>query len=429
MPIPRLRELGFATIPTVAVTGTREAWQATQQLLAMETPYLTDGVVGKVRDQKLRKKLGSTSTAPRWAFAYKVAGETAQAKVLGLTVQVGKSGTIGLVYNIEPTDLAGTTISRITAHNMSEVRRLDVMIGDVVTIRRAGDVIPFCAGVSDPAQRTGEEVRIETPTRCPACESLLQEFGNSGQLRCTGDDCVGTRARRLVHWASRLAADIDAIGPSWVEKFVEEGLLQTPADFYSLTGTQLVRFDNMGESRVNQFLTSIESSKQLGMRRALIGLSIPNASSGTAERLCRHFTSVEEVAQAELPRLASLEDIGVVVASSIVEFFDRPATKATLEELRSCGVVLDRLPEDAPLEISAASGTLAGKTVAITGKLTVDRGFFKRSLEQSGARVVGSVSSRCSILIVGDNVGTNKINSARKHGTAVMTEEEIRKMM
>lgn len=419
---------GFVLAPTAVV---QEVSSSIAAMMAHRdhVPYDCDGVVIKVANYAQRVKMGNRSNSPRWAFAFKTAGETAQAKVLGLVTQVGKSGTIGLVYELEPTDLGGTTISRATAHNMSEVRRHGVMIGDTVTIRRAGEVIPRVECVTDPSSRTGAETRIETPTRCPGCDSLLQEFGNSFQLRCTGDDCSGTLVRRLTHWAGRSAADIDAVGPSFIEAMVDAGLLSSVADFYRLKRLDLLRLEGVEDGRATKFLDSIEKSKHVGMRRALIGLAIPSAGEGTAERLCRHFTSVEEVAQAELPRLASLDDIGVVVASSIVEFFDRPATKATLEELRSCGVSLDRLAEDAPLEISGMEGEFVGKKVCVTGALSVSRDAFHELLKQAGATIVKSVSGKTDILVIGKAVGKNKTDAAKKHSVRVITEEEARKYL
>lgn len=427
-----IRSMGFTPIPAFAAANGKEAFACAVKFMENrdKIPFDMDGAVIKAElTQEEREKIGRTSTAPKWLIAYKVSGETAQARITGLKTQVGKSGTIGLVYTVEPTDLAGTTISRLTAHNMSEVRRLGVMIGDMVTIRRMGDVIPGVVCVTDPSARTGDEARIETPTRCPACDSLLEEFGTKMQLRCTGEDCTGTLVRRLIHWAGRSAADMDAVGPSWIEQWVEAGLLASPSDFYKLSRLDIMPFSNMGDGRATKFLDSIEQAKQLGMRRCLVGMSIPQAGSGTAERLTKRFDTVEAVANASLVELMSVDDLGIVVASSIHEFFQRESTKRLISELREMGVNLDRLPEDAPLELSSMEGELVGKAICITGKTTVPRSELAEELKAAGAKVVSGVSSKTDILVCGTGVGAGKTNAAKKHGTKVVTEEEIRKLL
>jgi len=421
-----VKEMGFTLAPTVRATANDVHRTITAMLgVRAQIPYEADGVVVKAALYSTRDRMGQRTNSPRWAFAFKTASETAQARVTGLKHQVGKSGSIGLVYTIEPTDLAGTTISNITAHNFSEIRRLDVRKGDVVTIRRAGDVIPFCECVTDPTQRDGTEEVFEMPTQCPGCSAPLETYGTKNQLRCTGDDCTPQLVRRLVHWASRKAADIDGLSTDLIEKLVEREYLESVVDFYYL---ELDHFVEIGRSHdfAVKMLTEIEKSKNLGMRRALIGLSIPQASEGSAARLCKEFGRVEAVANASVGELASVPDVGLVVASSIHDFFKSSTVDV---DLRAAGVNLERLPEDAPLEFTGAEGGFSGLTVVVTGALSVSRDDFKALLTQHGAKVVGSVSGKTDVLVAGQNVGAAKTSKAKQLGVKVVDEQTARAMM
>lgn len=426
---------GFTKAPSYRASAD-QVWTAVQKIMEAKAtlPFDMDGVVIKVEDPKVRAKLEDRTNTPRWAIAFKAAGETAQARITGLKHQVGKSGAIGLVYTIEPTDLGGTTITNLTAHNFAEIRRKDVRLGDIVTIRRMGDVIPGVDHVTDPTLRDGTETVFEKPTECPGCGGELEEFGKSQQLRCTSEDCGPQRVRRLVHWASRKAADIDGLSTKMIEQLVDRGALNTVADFYRLTVNDFVWIGRSKEFG-QKMIEAIETSKGVGMRRALIGLSIPNSGEGTAERLCKEFETIYGsqrdggVSSASMVELAAVPDVGIVVATSLREFFDQEHVQSLLTELEASGVNLDRLPADAPLVLSGAEGGLAGKVCVITGKLTVERDDFKRLLEQHGAKVTGSVSKKSDYLVIGANVGATKTNKAREVGTTVITEEVAREMM
>lgn len=423
------KRAGFSLVPTFTRTRTTGVIAGISDMfeLLQTLPYSCDGVVVKVDDFALREELGNRSNSPRWAFAFKRSGASVETILREVVWQVGKSGLVAPVALLEPVDLDGTTISRATLHNQSEIARMGLKIGATVEIVRAGAVIPRVErliSAPDDAQA------IEIPTECPACESPLEQYGNSGQIRCTGDDCSATLVRRLIHWASKAAADIDAIGPNWVGEFVDAGLLNDVADFYAnLTTTELRQFNNMGLGRITKFRESIENSKQLGMRKALIGLSLPGAGAGTAERLCRKYASVEEVAAASIVDLMSVDDLGMVVATSVREFFQRPGTQALLIKLREAGVNLDRLPEDAPLELSGMTGEFVGLKVCVTGKLSCSRDEMHELLKQHGATIVKSVSSKTDILLAGGSVGAAKTTAAKKHGVRVISEEEARKVM
>jgi DNA ligase (NAD+) len=316
----------------------------------------------------------------------------------------------------------GTTIARASLHNPLQIQTLGICIGDEVVIKRANDVIPQVVGVSVPS---GERKLIITPSVCPACCALLVQEGNSQQVQCPDSSMCPAQIRgRLLKWAARPAADMDAIGPVWVEKFVDRGLVKSPADFYTLTEAQISGLEGMGPKNPAKFLKNIEKSKALGMRRALIGFAIPNASDGTAKRLCWNFSTVEEVASATEERLMSIEDIGPVVATSIRQFFQ--SAGSLLGALRAAGVNLDRLPEDAP---ASATASLAGKIFVITGAVSNGRAAFSKELEVRGAKVSGSVSANTTALITDDPDATSgKAKQARELGVPFLTEAQVRAM-
>ena len=303
-------------------------------------------------------------------------------------------------------------------------------------VRRAGDVIPFVAGVLDASKRTGQEREIEPPSQCPSCGQPLTEQGNSRELYCTNVACPAQTVRRLIHWASRAAADIDAIGPVWIERLNEAGLLDRPSDFYALTRERLLEFERIADISADRMIESIDRSRGVGLRRALIGLAIPMASEGTAAKLCRAgYRSLEQVADASEEELQQVEDIGPRVAASIREHLNRDTARAELARLRELGVDLDVRDEDLPPQV-AADAPLAGKTVVITGALAdprsgekVPRPAFQRLAERAGATTASSVSGNTDMLVTGAEVGASKIAKAEKLGVAVVDQGEIWRML
>jgi DNA ligase (NAD+) len=305
-----------------------------------------------------------------------------------------------------------------------------VKIGDTVLVRRAGDVIPFVAGVLDASKRTGSEQEIVPPSACPSCGQPLTEVGNSRELFCTNVACPAQTVRRLIHWASRAAADIEAVGPVWIERLAEAGDLERPSDFYALTRERLLEFERIGEVSADRMIESIEASRGVGLRRALIGLAIPMASEGTAARLCRSgFASLEEVADAGEEKLVAVEDIGPKVAASLTEHLGR--LRPELERLRGFGVSLDVREEDLP-PVVASDAPLAGKTVVITGSISdprsgekVPRPAFQRLCEKAGATTASSVSASTDMLITGADVGASKLTKAEKLEVEVVDQGAI----
>ncbi|MGW6194505.1 NAD-dependent DNA ligase LigA [Kribbella sp. NPDC055110] len=392
--------------------------------------YDLDGAVLRLADRDAFAAAGTRSSSPRGALAFKFAAEEKTTVLADVVWDVGKTGKIAPVAWLEPVFVGGTTVTRATLANQEVIKARGIKIGDTVLVRRAGDVIPFVAGVLDASKRTGEERDIVPPSTCPSCEQPLTEQGNSRELFCTNVSCPAQTVRRLIHWASRAAADIDAIGGVWIERLAEAGILENPSDFYKLTAEGLLEFDRIGEISAARMIESIDTSRQVGLRRALIGLAIPMASEGTAARLCRAgFASLEAVADAGEDGLVAVEDIGPKVAASLVEHLTR--LRPELERLRAAGVSLDVREEDLP-PVVAAGAPLAGKTVVVTGSISdprsgekVARPAFQRLCEKAGATIASSVSASTDLLITGADVGASKLTKAEKLGVAVVDQSEI----
>ncbi|WP_433260685.1 NAD-dependent DNA ligase LigA [Actinosynnema sp. CS-041913] len=389
--------------------------------------YDLDGAVLRLANRDAFAAAGTRSSSPRGALAYKFAAEEKTTVLSDVVWDVGKTGKIAPVAQLEPVFVGGTTVTRATLANQEVIRARGIRIGDVVLVRRAGDVIPFVAGVLDESKRTGAEREIVPPAACPSCGQALTEQGNSRELFCTNVACPAQTVRRLIHWASRAAADIEAVGPVWIERLAEAGLLEHPSDFYALTREQLLEFERIGEVSAARMIESIAHSRGVGLRRALIGLAIPMASEGTATRLCRAgFGSLEEVADAGEERLVAVEDIGPKVASSLIEHLTR--LRPELERLRQRGVSLDVREEDLP-PVVASDAPLADRTVVITGAISdprsgekVPRPTFQRLCEKAGATIASSVSANTDLLITGAEVGASKIAKAEKLGVEVVDQ-------
>jgi DNA ligase (NAD+) len=292
------------------------------------------------------------------------------------------------------------------------------------------------AGVLDESKRTGAEREIVPPSECPSCGQPLTEQGNSRELFCTNVACPAQTVRRLIHWASRSAADIEAIGPVWIERLSDAGLLERPSDFYALTRERLLRFDGIADVSADRMIESIDRSRSVGLRRALVGLAIPMASEATAARLCRAgYRSLEDVGDASEDALLEVEDIGPKVAASLRSHLNRHGMRAELARLRELGVDLDVRDEDLPPRI-AADAPLAGKTVVVTGTIAdprsgekVPRPAFQRLCERAGATTASSVSSNTDMLICGENVGAAKTAKAEKLGVRVVAQDEVWRLL
>lgn len=431
-----LRKLGFSV---AEMEHCSTAAQAQELISGIETArntldYDLDGAVLRLANRDAFAAAGTRSSSPRGAIAYKFAAEEKTTVLKAVVWDVGKTGKIAPVAWLEPVFVGGTTVTRATLANQEVIRSRGIKIGDTVLVRRAGDVIPFVAGVLDESKRTGDEQEIVPPSECPSCEQPLTEQGNSRELFCTNSACPAQTVRRLIHWSSRAAADIDAIGQVWIERLAETGDLVNPSDFYTLTKERLLEFDRVGEVSATRMIESIDRSRSVGLRRALIGLSIPMASEGTAARLCRAgFESLEAVADAGVEKLVAVEDIGQKVAESLNAHLTR--LRPEIERLRERGVSLEVRDEDLP-PVVVAGAPLEGKSVVITGSISdprsgekVTRPTFQKMCERAGATAASSVSATTDLLITGEGVGAGKLTKAEKLGVEVVDQGEIWKKL
>jgi DNA ligase (NAD+) len=395
--------------------------------------YDIDGAVVRLHEPSAFDAAGFNSAEPRGAIAFKYPPEEKLTKLLSVEWPVGKIGRVPPRAKVAPVFVGGVTVENITLHNPRLIRERDLRIGDTVAVVRRGDVIPF-AGRSLPELRDGGEQEIVPPAHCPSCGSELEVRGTGEERWCLNLQCPAQATRRLMHWASRAAADMEGVGDVWIEKLADDGVLRRRSDFYTLTVEQLLGYERMGDVSAGKMVDSIAASKGLGLRRALIGLAIPMASEGTAKRIClAGYERIEDVMAATAEELVAIKDIGPKVAESVVAFFARPEIAEEVAALRAHGVVLDVLDEDRPVDAAAAGDSpLKGRSVVITGAFTdprsgakVSRPDVTRMVEQAAATTASSVSSSTDYLLAGANVGASKTAKAQKLGVTVVDQDEL----
>jgi len=395
--------------------------------------YELDGVVIKLADRKDYEGAGATGSHPKGAIAYKLAPEVAETVLLDVDWRPGKTGQLTPRGRVSPVFVAGTTIEYVTLHNLSVIGERDIRIGDRVFIQRAGDVIPFVSGPVDTSKRDGSEKGIEAPQICPSCGGPLIEIGDSRILHCENTQgCPSQKLRRLSHWSSRAAADVEGLSEKRLGQLTDAGLIDHNSDLYKLTHEDLMpggtpAVEGMGERSVQNLLDAVEESKNVGLRKAIVGWSIPLCSEGTAKRLCRAgYESIEDVQAASFEDLLKIEDIGPEVATSLQAFLAQPDTQEEINSLRAAGVNLDVLPADRP--VKASSSPLAGKSIVITGTLSKGRKEVQADLEATGAKASSSISAKTDYLVVGENAGS-KLAKAESLGVKVITEAEAYAML
>lgn len=421
--LQKLREWGFRINPEARlVSGIEACLEYYAQLLEKRDglSYEIDGIVYKVNDLALQQRLGFVSRAPRWAIAYKFPAQEVMTWVQDVQFQVGRTGAITPVARLEPVFVGGVTVSNATLHNMDEIARLDLRIGDAVIIRRAGDVIPQVVRVI--VENRPDDARMITPpASCPACGSTIDQPEGEVVARCSGGlFCPAQRKEAIRHYASRLALDIEGLGERWVTVLVDEGLVETVADLYHLRVEQLQSLEGMGEKSATNLVNAIDASRHPDLHRFIYALGIREVGEATAKSLARYFGSLEALMEADQETLLEIEDIGPVVASHIRRFFEQPHNRETIQQLLDAGV------EPRPPETTQAKDSpFAGRTVVITGTLErFSRDQARERLEQCGAKVTGSVSSKTDFLIAGEAAGS-KLDKARKLGVAVLDESGL----
>ena len=388
-----------------------------------ELPFDIDGVVYKVNRFSQQQSLGFVSRAPRFAIAHKFPAEEATTVLLGIDVQVGRTGAITPVARLQPVFVGGTTVSNATLHNEDELRRKDLKIGDTVVVRRAGDVIPEVAAVIH-SLRPADAREFIMPVACPECGSAIVRLEGEAVARCTGGlICPAQRKQALLHFAQRRAMDIEGLGDKLVEQLVDCDIVHTAADLYRLGVASLANLERMAEKSAVNLVAAIEHSKHTTLPRFLFGLGIRNVGEATARDLARHFGKLDAIMDASIEQMLEVNDVGPVVAQSLRRFFDQPHNREVIEQLRACGVHWDEVE---PARVAAATGgAFAGRTVVLTGTLSeMSRDLAKEKLEAAGAKVSGSVSKKTDYVIAGTEAGS-KLDKARELGVAVLDEQQF----
>ncbi|MCY7388779.1 MAG: NAD-dependent DNA ligase LigA [Burkholderiales bacterium] len=420
------------------VTGLRDFYQRIGEARTA-LPYDIDGVVYKVNRFDQQQTLGFVSRAPRFAIAHKFPAEEATTVLLGIDVQVGRTGAITPVARLQPVFVGGTTVSNATLHNEDEIRRKDLRIGDTVVVRRAGDVIPEVAAVIIERRLTDAPVFV-MPTRCPECDSAIVKLEGEVIARCTGGlICPAQRKQALLHYAQRCAVDIEGLGDKLVDQLVEADVVHTPADLYRLGITALSNLERMAEKSATNLLASIEKSKRTTLPKFLFGLGIRHVGEATAKDLAKYFGNLDAIMDANNAQLLQVHDVGPVVAQSIRQFFDEPHNREVVEQLRACKVTWPETQiehgrashgENAPVGNAGADpGLFSGKTVVLTGTLTaMSRDEAKDKLEALGAKVSGSVSKKTDYVVAGAEAGS-KLDKAVELRVAVLDEATFLAML
>ncbi len=383
--------------------------------------YDIDGVVYKVDQVALQEKLGSVARAPRWALAHKFPAQEAQTIVAAIDWQVGRTGAVTPVARLKPVFVGGATVSNATLHNIEEIRRKDIRVGDTVIIRRAGDVIPEVVQVVKEKRPKGARP-VKLPKKCPVCGAEVIKPEGEAVARCTGGlYCPAQRKQAIRHFASRRAMDIEGLGERLVDQLIDSGLVETPADLYKLTVEQLTSLERMGEKSARNLLDALEKSKRTSLARFLYALGIREVGEVTARTLAEHFQTLENIMRSSVEELQQAPDVGPVVAEYLYSFFRQPHNREVIEDLRRAGV---SWPMPTPRQKSAKQ-PLAGLTFVLTGSLaSLTREQAKERIQMLGGKVTSSVSKKTDYLVCGSDPGS-KLDKAKELGVKVLSESEF----
>lgn len=417
--LQRVKSWGFRTNPEMRlVTGVDACLEAYRDLLNKrnELPYEIDGIVFKVNSLALQRELGFVSRAPRWAIAQKFPAQEELTIIEDVEFQVGRTGAITPVARLKPVFVGGVTVSNATLHNMDEIRRLDVRIGDTVFVRRAGDVIPQVVKVL-PEKRPDNARSVTLPEDCPVCHSDIVQLEGEAVARCSaGLYCPAQRKEAIRHYASRKALDIEGLGDKWIDILVDRELVTTIADLYLLKKSDLTGLERMGDKSASNLIKAIDQSRNPVLWKFLYALGIREVGEATAKAIASHFGSLEAISQADEDTLQAVPDVGPIVAGHIRSFFDQTHNIETLEALKRAGVQWQQE------EITASKKPLKGETWVLTGTLSMTRDEAKSHLESLGAKVAGSVSAKTTCVVAGESAGS-KLAKAEKLGVPVLDDE------
>jgi len=423
--LERLREWGHRTCPeTATVRGAEGCLRFYRQIAEKRDslPYEIDGVVYKVDRLDQQRELGYVSRAPRWAIAHKFAAQEELTVLRDVEFQVGRTGAVTPVARLEPVFVGGVTVSNVTLHNMDEIARKDVRIGDTVVVRRAGDVIPeIVSVVTDRRPKNARKVKL--PERCPVCDSAVERPEGEAVARCSGGlICAAQRKESLRHFASRRAMDIDGLGEKIIEQLVEAGKVESPDDLYRLTTEELAELERMGEKSAENLVAALEKSRNTTLDRFLYALGIREVGEATAANLAQYFGDLEALMAADQEALEAVPDVGPVVASHIHAFFAEERNREVIQALQNLGITW---PKGKAAGAISDTGPFAGKTVVITGTLqSMTRDEAKDRIRAAGGKVTGSVSKKTDFVVVGENAGS-KLEKAETLGVEIIDEERL----
>ena len=416
--LKHLEQLGFVVNPKrILAKSIDEIWDFIQEVGKErdKLPYDIDGVVIKVNDLAGQEELGFTVKAPKWAIAYKFPAEEKEAQLLSVDWTVGRTGVVTPTANLTPVQLAGTTVSRATLHNVDYIAEKDIRKDDTVIVYKAGDIIPAVLRVVE-SKRVSEE-KLDIPTNCPSCDSQLLHFEDEVALRCINPRCPAQIMEGLIHFASRDAMNITGLGPSIVEKLFAANLVNDVADIYRLKEDDFLLLEGVKEKSASKLYQAIQASKENSAEKLLFGLGIRHVGSKASQLLLQHFHSIENLAQADPEEVASIESLGSVIAQSLQTYFATEGSNILLDELKEAGVNLDYKGQTV-----VADAALSGLTVVLTGKLErLTRSEAKSKLESLGAKVTGSVSKKTNLVVAGADAGS-KLQKAQELGIEVRDE-------
>ena len=419
-----LGDIGFSVSAVRVVKNPREAQAYYESMIETRSklPFEIDGMVIKVNNLALQQQLGFLSREPRWATAYKFPAETVMTRLNDIEWQVGRTGQITPVGKLEPVKVGGVTVSNVTLHNFGEIQRLDVRAGDMVSVHRAGDVIPKVTRVWTD-QRPADSEPVKLPSTCPVCDSPVVLPEGEALARCTGGlFCPAQQQEALIHFVSRRAMDIDGLGASWLISFFEHGLVKTVADIYQLHKHQdeLITLEKLGEKSVQNILSAIETSKQTTLARFIYALGIRGVGETTAQNLAQQFGDLDSLMTADIDKLLQTPDVGAITAELTYKFFRAPHNIEVITALREAGVHWDKVEQ-----VASEGLPLDGQTWVITGALdSMARDEAKAKLQALGAKVSGSISVKTTALLAGDKAGS-KLTKAEKLGVNIVGEEEF----
>jgi DNA ligase (NAD+) len=400
-----------------------EVWKfiEQQETRREKLPYEIDGIVVKVDRTSLQDELGFTGKAPRWAIAYKYAARSGITQIEDILVQVGRTGKLTPVAALKPVPIGGTTVSRATLHNLDEIERLGVKIGDWVEVERGGDVIPKVTRVVEDKQHPRGHRLFHMPEKCPVCGTHVVRSEGEVDYRCVNANCPAKLRETILHFASRGVMNIEGMGDALVAQLTDRGLVKNVADIYELTKDKLLSLERMGDKSAQNVLDEIEASKKLPLERVIYGLGIRMVGERTAQFLAEHFGSMDDLMDASEEELQNVTEVGPRIAQSIVEFFAEPSNRKLIERLRDAELTFTGKKKE--------RGTkLAGKTFVLTGALTRPRDVVKKALEDAGGRVAGSVSKKTDYVVAGADAGA-KLDKANELGVRVISESEMEKLL